>query len=809
MKIEKKKPDVKKDSKVSKKQQQKPKELDLLHKFIRPVDKVIPFETVTDEGIIITPYKTPNQKQSFLASFLNAGTSNAPKEKRYSIVVKFEDFNYQMLGDEARQETVAKYAQFLNFFDSTINVQILILNKAVDPREVYEKVKVKSSDYPEYAEDYNKVLLGTFSESSALFSQEKYLVLSVSAYDLRSAKNILEKLLDDVIRHFQSLGSQAYVLSGVQVVKLMHDLFIEDEPIDLSGRENHLFARRAKDIVSPSSLYFKRNQLIINETNYVSFLYLKDYPPILSDRLLYSVLNAGVECIVNIHMHPMPQQEAISLATKALMQIEAAEIDSKKSAMKSGVVDYVPLKLQRAEAEAKAIISDLRDKGMRLFVTTVSFMVKGKDEEELKINIDKIKRAVAEYSGIVAPLTAYQELAFSSFYPLAMNYIPIDRLLNTANVAVFIPFTTKNYFDEHGFYYGMNMLSNLPVIFDRRSLRNPNGFILGTPGSGKSFSAKREIVEVLLNTNDDIVVIDPEREYENLANAFRGTDIKISNGSPHHINPLDINENYSDVSEEDPISFKSDFVISMFGAVLKDISNIKKSILDRSVRIVYQKAKEKGTIPTLQDLYTVLQMQPEPEAKYFAIEIELFVKGSLALFSHPTNIDVQNRFVVYDIKDLGSELKTLGMFVTLDQIWNRITVNRESRKRTWIFIDEIYLLFQNPYAQDFLFKLFKRARKWGAIITGITQNVEDLLRSEQARTMLANTDFLILLNQSPTDRIILQELLHLSEKDVRYITSSPPGQGIISIDHTFIPIRDKFPVDSKLYKIMTTKFGES
>jgi hypothetical protein len=781
----------------------KPVHIDLLYKHLHPVQKFIAFDDVTEDGIIVTPFHQKSRSLDLARLFGTGAEPVNKKMKTYTVVIKFEDFNYQLYSDENKKEVLSKYAQFLNFFDSTLNMQVLIVNTPADKDKLAQSLVTQNGNYPEYSEDYNKVVSNVIHESGDIYIQEKYLAISTTIDNYATAQKILHKVVDDVVAHMQSMGSVTHVLSREEVVKLMHDLFLYKEPFAYSPLET------VKDIVSPSSILFKRDHAIVDENQFVSFLYIKVYPPILSDQILYKILSSEIKCTVSIHLHSLPQQVSETLARRALMNQEGASMDAQKDALRSGIAGYVPYKIQKAIQEIKQTIDDLQDRGMRLFETTIIVTVYGNSEEEIKLNRDKVTRIMAEYSGIMSPLNAYQENAWNSVYPLAVNYIPEDRLLNTANISTFIPFTAKNYLDPEGFYYGVNLITNVPIIFDRRKLRNPNGFILGTPGSGKSFAAKREISEILLNTDDDVIVIDPEREYQALAKAFNGTDIEISNSSPNHINPMDISEFYADVSEEDPISFKSEAIMAMFGAVLKDITNVQRSLLDRAVRFTYSEAKRKKKVPTLEDLYTELHGASQPEAKYLALEIELYVKGSLSVFAHPTNINVQNRFIVYDIRDLGPELKTFGMFVVLDQIWNRITANRQNKKRTWVYIDEIYLLFQNVYAQDFLFKMFKRSRKWGAIITGITQNVEDLMHSDQARTMLANTDFMMLFNQAPTDRILLQKLLHLSPSEVNYFSSAPAGQALMSIDHVFIPARDKFPVSSKLYKAMTTKFGEA
>lgn len=400
----------------------------------------------------------------------------------------------------------------------------------------------------------------------------------------------------------------------------------------------------------------------------------------------------------------------------------------------------------------------------------------------------------------------------NSTMPVGKNSIEIQRTLTTASTGIFVPFTAQELFQEGGMYYGLNALSRNLIFFNRKTLKNPNGFILGTPGSGKSFSAKREIVNVLLNTEDEVLIIDPECEYVQLAKGFGGEIIHISAGSKAHINPLDITMDYAD--DDNPLLLKSEFVLSLCELLVggrNGLTAAQKTVIDRACRMTYQSYfanPKKNPVPTLKDFYGVLIEQPEKEAISIALSLELYIEGSLSVFANPTNIDTNNRLIVFDIRDLGKQLKTMGMLIVLDQIWNRITQNRALGKRTWIYIDEIYLLFQNEYSANYLFELYKRARKWGAIPTGITQNVEDLLVSDLARRMLSNTDFVMMLNQATSDRVELAALLNISNQQLSYVTNSQEGQGLLFAGNSIIPFIDKFPTDTELYSMMTTKIEE-
>ena len=517
---------------------------------------------------------------------------------------------------------------------------------------------------------------------------------------------------------------------------------------------------------------------------------------------------------INIHVDSIEQDKAFDLVRQKISFMEQQKIDEQRKAINKGYdLEMIPWELRNSLDEAKSLLDDLQSKNQRMFKFTCLIHVSADTLEDLDDYVYQIKSVARKNNCRISDLDYLQEEGMNSSLPLGVNLVEIQRTLTTASTAIFIPFTTQELFQPGGMYYGINAISRNLIFFDRKTLKNANGFILGTPGSGKSFAAKREMLNVLLNSDDEVMVIDPEREYSSLAYGLHGEVIHISAGSKNHINPFDMSVEYSD--EDDPLLLKSEFVLSLCETIIggqNGLNSIEKTIVDRVTKLTYAdylKDPKASSAPTLIDFYNILSQQDEPEAKDLSLALELYTTGSLSVFANPTNIDINNRFIVYDIKDLGKQLKTLGMLIVLDQIWNRITINRNIGRRTWIYIDEIYLLFQNEYSANYLFELYKRARKWGGVPTGITQNVEDLLISDLARRMLSNSDFILLMNQAASDRAELEKLLNISSRQGNYVTNVPPGQGLLFTGTSIIPFVDKFPKDSGLYKMMTTNPDET
>ncbi len=719
----------------------------------------------------------------------------------------------------------SKYAEFLNFFDPAISIQITINNKNIDKKNFKSKIFIqpKGDALDEYRYEYNNILDKRTNEGRNDIMKEKYITLSLEAKSIDEARASFSKLESSVLNNLKKIGSQGRILETEERLKILHDIY------RIGNEENFFFSLNtlnkqgvtAKDVIAPESFTFKRNYMMIGD-KYARALCVHNLPTYLTDTFLSEITDVSFNMITTINIKNIPQAKALRLVNKQLTGMKANKIEKQKTAIRSGYdPNIIQEDLQYSIEEAKELLDDLRSKNQKLFLVNIIFVHFANSLEELNQDTILLKQIANKHICDLNVLHYQQEDGLTSALPLGLNTVFVSRALTTESTAVFIPFTSQELIQQDGMYYGVNAVSNNMIILNRKNLKNPNGFILGTSGSGKSFAAKREIVNVLLATDDDVIIIDPEREYASLAEGFDGEIIHISAGSTNYINPLDLNADYAD--QDDPLLLKSEFILSMCETIIGGrygLSAAAKTILDRCVKRTYEKylqsynpkkfktGYDPELQPTLLDYYKVIKEQPEPEARDLALELERYTEGNLSVFANKTNIDIHKRFVIFDTKDLGKQLKTMGMLIVLDAVWNRITTNRAIGKRTWFYVDEFYLLFNNEYSANFFFELYKRARKWGGIPTGITQNVEDLLQSDLARRMLSNVEFILMFNQATSDRMELARLLNISDTQLSYVTNSEPGEGLVFAGGSIIPFRDKFPNNTKLYAMMTTKVEE-
>ena len=734
----------------------------------------------------------------------------------FSKTVQFYDINYQLAQNEDKSAIFENYCDFLNYFDHSVSVQFTFVNQYTSIEDFNALIEIpdQEDDFNEIRHEYDQMLKDQLAKGNNGLTKNKYVTFMIEADNLKIAKQRLERIENDVLNNFKNMGVRAEPLNGHSRLRLLFDIMKDNKRMKFNFDWNMLKGSglSTKDFIAPSSFNFnKANSFMIGRHN-ASISYLQILAPELTDRMLTDFLDLSSNLIVNIHIRSIDQSVAIKNVKRKLTDIEKMKIEEQKKAIRSGYdMDIIPADITTYGAEAKNLLEDLQSRNERMFMITFLVMNMAKDEKELEDTIFQAQSIAQKYNCQLIHLDYQQEEAFMSSLPLGVNKIPIERGLTTSSTAIFVPFTTYELFqtDCEALYYGLNALSNNMIMADRKKLKNPNGLILGTPGSGKSFSAKREITNVFLITKDDITILDPEAEYAPLVEQLNGQIVKVSPTSDQYINPMDINMNYADT--DDPISLKSDFVISLCELIVGGRDGLMPTeitIIDRCVRTLYKEYfannPTEENMPILQDLYELLRKQDDVEAERIATSLEIYVTGSLNVFNHRTNVDINNRLVCFDIKDLGKQLKKIGMLIVQDQVWNRVTQNRNEGRSTRYYIDEFHLLLREAQTAAYSIEIWKRFRKWGGIPTGITQNVKDLLSSREVENIFENSDFIYMLNQAAGDRQILAKALSISPHQLSYVKQSNAGEGLLFYGNVIIPFVDRFPKDLKLYQYMTT-----
>lgn len=737
----------------------------------------------------------------------------------YSKTIKISDINYQSAKQDEQLGIFSRYCEILNSFDSAMPFQITIFNRKLDETAFKNQMLFSPADdmLNNYRREMNDMLLDKALKGQNSIIREKYITFSGIYKNYFEAVAGLSSLESGITQAFTGLGCAVSSCSGKERIRLLHDILRPNDPFDFDYRKLLTSDLKTKDYVSPMYFDLSDKSCIEYDDTISQALILRDFPTNLSDQLISRISEKPINMTINIHLHSLPQEEALAKVNNKIMFMDKQKADEIKKSQKkyNGLYDESMLsnEVRSSLSEAEELRDNLENNGQSMFKGTIVVYLWANTAEELSENVLSVISAGKSLNCQFAPLDYQQDEGLNSSLPIGRNYLPgIERTFTTAAAAAFVPFTNQELFDPGGIYYGTNLKSNNLVVLDRTSLENGNGVICGSPGSGKSFAAKEEAISVLLSRpEDEVIFIDPEREYTGLAKGFDGTVVDISAMGSTHINPLDFNVNYSD--KDDPVALKSEFILSLVEHILgtgADDRGHFRSIVDRSLRITYSKyvksKYKKEFMPTLTDFYQVLKQQPEDEARDIALSLEVYIDGSLDLFANKTNVDFNKRLIIFDLKDLGNQLKSLGMMVVLDNIWNRITVNRYSHRRTWLYIDEMQLLLDS--CATYFSQVWSRARKWGAMPTGIFQNVEKVLNNNVARSMISNSDFVLMTNQKSTDRKTIQDLLDLSDVQMNTVTNAPPGQGLLCSAKGIIPFINKFPTNTEIYKMITTKFGE-
>lgn len=744
-------------------------------------------------------------------------------DSRYSKSIVFSDINYQLAQQDSQTAIFETLCDLYNYFDASIQIQLSMISRYTNKEAVKKTIEIapQGDDFDWIREEYTKMLQGQLMRGNNGREKTMYLTFTIEAKNYKSARARLVRIETDVLNHFKALGAVSHVLNGRERLEVLHGIFHPSgDPFVFEWDWLPESGLSVKDFIAPSSFRFGEGRQFRMGGKYGAVSFLQILAPELNDRMLADFMEAENGIILNLHIQSIDHNEAIKTIKRKLTDLDRMKIEEQKKAVRSGYdMDIIPSDLATYGGEAKNLLRDLQSRNERMFQVTLLVLNFADTKQKLDNDVFWAAGVAQKYNCALTRLDYQQEKGLMSSIPLGENLINIKRGLTTSSTAIFVPFTVQELFQRgEALYYGLNALSNNMILCDRKKLKNPNGLILGTPGSGKSFSAKREITNIFLVTADDIIICDPEAEYYPLVQKLKGQVIRLSptgkgvDGHPQYINPMDINLNYSE--GDTPVALKSDFILSLCELIMggkNGLEAVEKTLIDRAVISIYRSYladPKPENMPILGDLYEEIKKQPEQEAQRIAAALELYVNGSLNIFNHRTNVDIQNRLVCFDIKELGNQLKKLGMLIVQDQVWNRVTLNRSEGKATRYYIDEFHLLLKEEQTAAYSVEIWKRFRKWGGIPTGITQNVKDLLASREIENIFENSDFVYMLNTARGDQDILQKQLNISPQQMRYVTHSDAGEGLIFYGNVILPFVDRFPQDTELYRIMTTRPSE-
>lgn len=726
--------------------------------------------------------------------------------------ISFQDINYQLALEEDKDLIFNQFANVLNSFDPTVTIEFSYVNQIGRNTELKAAIQIpdKNDGDDDIRLEFRDMLKNQLAKGNNGLKKSKYITFGIEATNVEQARTKLERIEIDLLSNLKSMGVRAESLTGIERLKVLHDIFNPDKFFSFSYKD--LKPREStKSVIAPDSFNFIPSRYFKFGNHIGAVSHIQILASELSDRMLAEFLDIDDNINISFHIKAIEQTEAIKMVKRKNTDIDRMKIEENKKAVRSGYdMDILPSDLITYGDNIKMLLKDLQTRDERMFVVTIIFMNFAKSLQKLDATLSQISSIASKHNCKIKRLDHSQEQGFISVLPLGVNKIEINRCLTSSSTAVFLPFTTEELFinSENSLYYGLNALSHNLIMADRKMLKNPNGLILGTPGSGKSFSAKREMANAILTTDDDIIICDPEGEYGNLVKQFKGEVIKVSAKSQDYLNPLDINMNYGD--GDAPLKDKANFIMSMLELVVggSGLTAEEKSVIDRCLPKIYEEYFSNPipeNMPILQDLYDMLKGQEEKVGKKLATEMEIYVSGSLNVFNHQSNIDLNKQLLCFDIKELGTQLKKIGMLVIQDQVWNKVSQNRNSGKSTRYYIDEFHLLLKDEQTSQYSVEIWKRFRKWGGIPTGITQNVKDLLASKEIENIFDNTDFILMLNQATGDREYLVSKLKISKDQEKFVTNSKAGEGLVFFGNTIVPFVDNFPKDTILYQKMTTK----
>lgn len=759
---------------------------------------------------------------------------------KYSKCYLIKDINYLTAKEDEAVAIFCKWGEFLNYFSEEMNIAVVIDNRVVSINEQEQKVfyKLTGDDYDMHRKEFNKILKRQLVAGNNDIQQNKYVTVTIDADSPYEALLRFHKIDAEVINNLRKIGSDGTIMSTDERLSMLHDKMRKGREGEFKVDYNFLKEQgvSSKDYVAPSSFWFKQKDYFMIEDTYYRCMYINNLPASLSDEFINDLTDCEFPVITTLNIQPVAQDKALRIVKKQLTGMEANKIEAEKKAVRAGYSpETISHELKQSLNQGEELLDDMINKNQKMFFVTIMVMASGNSLDELNENSKILTSKARKYTCQLQVFDNQQRDAFKVILPMGVtpnNKLYVERTLTTESTSIFVPFASQELFQTGGFYYGLNQISRNLILCNRTKMKTPSGFILGSSGSGKSFACKREMLSVLLSdSKTGLLVIDPENEYGDFAKAFGGAVLSLSASSETYINPLDMDENYGLDDNDDPIDTplpkkkekalqkKTEYLMSIIQCMLADEDNRttvtpqQKSIIDRAIRRTYEDYLEHDFdveyIPTLINLQDELDKEKKTEdGRLIAEAVEYYTRGSMNLFSHKSNIDFSNRFVVFNIRDLGKELKQISLLIVLDFIWNRMIANCQSKIRTYCYVDEIHVLFQNTFSERYLQQLYKRGRKYGLVITGITQDVEDLLKSDMARGMISNSDFIMMLNQNGDNLKLLAKMLNISEAQTSYVSRADAGSGLLFAEKTIVPFVDQFPTNSYLYTLMSTKFGE-
>lgn len=728
-------------------------------------------------------------------------------KNKYSLTYKFTDINYSVASKEDKESMFLSYSELLNSFDSEATAKITVAVRRINKKSFESEILLpfKQDGLDIYRKEYNDMLLDKIKDTNGM-TRELYLTISIFKNSYEEAKMYFKRIGTELTSHFLKLGSYCTKLNLKERLRLIYDFYHigEEDYYNFDLKSTMQKGEDFKDYICPSSLSFEKDYFTM-DNKYGRVLFLKNYASYIKDNIIVELTEVNKNMMLSIDIIPIPTDEAVKEVEKRLLGVETNITNwQRRQNASNNFSASIPYDLEQQRKESKEFLDDLTTRDQRMMFANLTIAITADTKEELESNTEAILLIARKHLCQIAPLSYQQMDGLSTVLPLGVRKVNILRTLTTESLAALHPFRVQEIMDRHGIYYGENAISHNLIMIDNNNLLNQSSIVLGVPGSGKSFSAKELIVFLALSTDDDILICDPEGEYTALIEALGGEVIKLSASSKDHVNAMDMNNGYGD--GPNPIIDKSQFILSLFEQLDSNgLGPKEKSIIDRCVNKVYKKYADKNDMPTLVDLRQELLEQPEKEAKELALELELFTDGSLNIFAHKTNVNTSSRILSYDIYKLGEQLRTMGLLVITDALINRVSENYLKGKRTHIIVDEIQTFFKSEHSKLFFESAWRQYRKRKASPIGITQNAEYMLSTTEGSAMISNSEFIFMLNQSSQDGKELAKLLHISKEQLSYITNSPAGCGLIRYGGSLVPFINKFPTDTRLYKLMTTK----